>query len=94
MRIAGYILAFVIAVAAIVVGFVTKGWLLAGFGIGFLGVSIYRVSKSGEAQVEGNDDAIFAIFNMPIWPDGVISIVILAVGIALGFMIFKIIGWA
>ena len=62
MRIAGYILGFVIAVAAIVVGFVTKGWLLAGFGIGFLGVCIYRVSKSGEARVEGNDDAIFAIF--------------------------------
>ena len=93
MRILGYILAFVIAVAAIIVGFVTKGWALAGFGIGFLGVAIYRVAMSGQARVEGNDDAIFAIFDMPLWPDGVISIVILGAGLGLGALIFKLIGW-
>ena len=93
MRILGYILAFVIAVAAIIVGFVTKVWPLAGFGIGFLGVAIYRVAVSGSSRVEGQDDAIFAIFEMPIWPDGVISIVILGAGFGLGALIFKIIGW-
>ncbi len=94
MRIAGYILAIVIGVAATIAGFVTKVWLLGGFGLGFLAMSIYRIVVQGQSHVEGKDDAIFAIFDMPIWPDGVISIVIIAAGIGLVFVIFKIAGWA
>ena len=93
MRIASYVLAVVIAVAAAIVGFATKVWLLAGFGVGFLGVAIYRIAVAGSGRVEGQDDSIFAIFDMPIWPDGVISIAIIVVAELLVLLIFKLLNW-
>jgi hypothetical protein len=32
------------------------------------------------------------MFDMPIWPDGVVSIIILAAGFGVGALIFKIMG--
>ncbi len=93
MRIAGYILAIVIGVAATIAGFAGKVWWLAGFGVGFLVVSVWRIAAGGQARVEGQDDAIFAIFSMPLWPEGVISIAIIAVAEVVVYLIFKLLGW-
>ena len=94
MRIVSYILAVVIGVAAIVVGFVTKSWVVAGLGLGFLAMSIYRIIVGGQARMKGEPQhTILAVFDMPIWPDGVISIAIIAAGTGLMLLIFKIIGW-
>lgn len=94
MRIVGYILAVVIGVAAIVAGFAAKQWWLAGFGLGFLVISIWRIAAGGQARVQGERKAIFAIFDMPIWPDGVISIAIIVVAEVVVFLIFKLLQWA
>ncbi|MCL4506543.1 MAG: hypothetical protein M1434_01945 [Chloroflexi bacterium] len=94
MRIVSYILAVVIGVAAIILGFVTKSWVVAGLGLGFLAMSIYRIIVGGQASTQGQSPhSILAVFDMPIWPDGVISIVIIAVGAGLMLLIFKLIGW-
>ena len=105
MRIIGYIVAIVIGVAAVIAGIAGTAsgkattllvpcWILLGAGLSWLVVAIWRIINAGEARVEVSDDpGIMAILTMPIWPDGVICIAIIVVGLVLTYGVYAIAKW-
>ena len=87
MRYAGYGLALVIGVVATISGIAGGAGVIAGAGLGWLAASILLIVYRQQARVEGQDDAIFAIFdNVQPWLWGV-SVALIAVGALVGFLI-------
>jgi hypothetical protein len=105
MRIIGYIVAIVIGVAAVIAGIAGTAsgqattllvpcWILVGAGLGWLVVAIWRIIKGSDASVDASDDpGITAILTMPIWPDGLISIGIIVVGLVVVYGVYAIASW-
>jgi len=105
MRIIGYIVALVVGVAAVIAGIsgTAQGhastlflpcWILVGAGLGWLAISIWRIIKGSDASVDASDDpGITAIFSMPIWPDGVIAIGTIVVGLVVVYGVYALAKW-
>ncbi len=105
MRIIGYVVALAVGVAAVIAGIVgtSQGqasmllvpcWILVGAGLGLLAVAIWRIILAAQAGIEVSDDpGITAIFTMPIWPDGLIAIGILAAGLVVMYGIYALAKW-
>lgn len=105
MRIIGYIVALAVGLAAVIAGIsgTAQGkisilfvpcWILLGAGLGWLAVSIWRIIKGGEASVELRDDpGILAILTMPIWPDGVIAIGMIVIGLVVVYGVYALANW-
>jgi hypothetical protein len=86
MRYLGYALAIVIGVAALISGITSGGGVLAGAAVGWLIASVINIVTSQSARVEGQDDAIFALFDVP-WYIWLIDVGLLVVGGLIGFFI-------
>jgi hypothetical protein len=86
MRYAGYALALVIGVAALISGIVTGNGTVAGGGAGWLIASIINIILGVNARVEGQDDTFFAIFEVPWWCF-IIDVVLIVGGALIGFAI-------
>ena len=105
MRIIGYIVALIVGAAAVIAGIsgTAQGktsilflpcWILVGAGLGWLAVSIWRIIKGAQASVELSDDpGIASILNMPFWPDGLISIGIIVVGLVVVYGVYALASW-
>ena len=102
MRIIGYIVALAVGAAAVIAGIsgTAQGhtstlavpcWILLGAGLGWLVVAIWRIIKGSDASVQVTDDpGILAILTMPIFPDGLIAIGIIAVGLVLVYGVYAL----
>jgi hypothetical protein len=105
MRTVGYIVALVVGAAAVIAGIsgTAQGqsstlfvpcWILLGAGLGWLTVSIWRIIRLSDASVSVSDDpGITALLNMPIWPDGLVSIGILVIGLVVVYGVYALANW-
>jgi hypothetical protein len=90
MKYVGYALSIIIAVAGIISGLVAgpSGWLIFGLAAGFLIVSIWLIIRGESSTVEGSDDVIWAMFQVPIGI-GLICLAIMAAAVALTSVIYR-----
>jgi hypothetical protein len=86
MRYLGYALAIVIGVAALISGITGGAGVLAGAAVGWLIASVVNIITSQSARVEGQDDAIFSIFEVPWWMF-LIDVALIVGGGLIGFLI-------
>jgi hypothetical protein len=87
MLYAGYGLALVLGVAALITGITTGKGVVAGAGAGWLISSVILIARKQTASVTGSDDTIFAMFDVkPPWLWGVV-VGLLVVGGVVGYLI-------
>ena len=87
MRYAGYGLALVLGVAALITGITTGQGVLAGAGGGWLVACVVMIARKESASVTGSDDSIFAMFELKeAWLWGVV-VGLVVVGGVVGYFI-------
>jgi hypothetical protein len=86
MRYAGYAFAIVVGIVAIVGGLIAHQGFAVGGGIGWLIASIINIVAGMNAEVKGEDDSFFAIFNVT-WYFWLIDVALIVVGGVIGALV-------